>query len=201
MLAIFQELNSKGLYLSSQKQKEYRCFVFTSSIKSEIRELFHVVVEQWRQRNIQKRQSQVIPFLPFSLTPSLWLRSLRNCYNWPSPTSTIHVHILRPRKHESGYAETEYLIFASTRIRCGVSSLESRPSPACFSRPHEFNKPVGSKKNPFWRAVSKICSFGVRIHWFQGNAFYAACLRQDCFVGYKSYHQNREENCDVTLPW
>ena len=46
MLAILQELNFKGLYLSLQKQKEYRRFVFTSSIKSEIRELFHVVVEQ-----------------------------------------------------------------------------------------------------------------------------------------------------------
>ena len=31
MLAIFQELNSKGLYLSSLKQKENCCLVFTSS--------------------------------------------------------------------------------------------------------------------------------------------------------------------------
>ena len=29
MLAIFQELNSKGLYLNSEKQKENRCLVFT----------------------------------------------------------------------------------------------------------------------------------------------------------------------------
>ena len=36
-----------------QKQKEYRCFVFTSSIKGEIRE-FHVLVEQWRQRKIYR---------------------------------------------------------------------------------------------------------------------------------------------------
>ena len=45
MLAIFQELNPKGLYLSSQKQKENRSLVFTSSIKREIRK-FHVVVLQ-----------------------------------------------------------------------------------------------------------------------------------------------------------
>ena len=45
MLAIFQELNSKGLNLSSQKQEENRCDVFTSSIKREIRK-FHVVVVQ-----------------------------------------------------------------------------------------------------------------------------------------------------------
>ena len=37
-----------------QKQKEYRCFVFTSSIKGEIRE-FHVLVEQWRQRKIYRK--------------------------------------------------------------------------------------------------------------------------------------------------
>ena len=35
-----------------------------------------------------------------------------------------------------------------------------------FSRPREFTKPVGLKKNPFWRPVSKICGFGVRIHRF-----------------------------------
>ena len=167
MLAIFQELNSKGPYLSSQKHKEYRCLVITSSIKGESKE-FHVVVEQWRQtwRNIRKSQSQLIAFLPFSLTPPpSTLRKLRNFYDWTSPPIAIHVHILRPRKHESGCAETEYLIFASTRIRCGVFTLDSPPLP-CFSRPHEFTKPVGSKKNPFCRAVSEICRFGVRIHWF-----------------------------------
>ena len=54
MLAIFQELNSKGLYLSSQKRNEYRFLVFTSTIKGQIRE-FHVVVEQWRQRKIYRK--------------------------------------------------------------------------------------------------------------------------------------------------
>ena len=53
MLAIFQELNSKGLYVSSKKQNENRCFEFTSSIKRQLRK-FHVVVVQRRQRNIQK---------------------------------------------------------------------------------------------------------------------------------------------------
>lgn len=36
-----------------------------------------------------------------------------------------------------------------------------------FSGPHEFTKPVGSKKNPPLRAVSKIWRFSVRIHWFR----------------------------------
>ena len=42
MLAIFQELNSKGLYVSSKKQNENR-FVFTSSIKRQLKK-FHVVI-------------------------------------------------------------------------------------------------------------------------------------------------------------
>ena len=50
---MFLELNSKGLYQSSGKEKEGRCLVFTSSTKREIR-LFHVVVVQRRQRNKQK---------------------------------------------------------------------------------------------------------------------------------------------------
>ena len=42
MLAFFQELNSKGLYLSSQKKKKTSgCLVFTSSTEREIRK-FHV---------------------------------------------------------------------------------------------------------------------------------------------------------------
>ena len=53
MLAIFQELNSKGLYLSSKKQNENRSVEFTSSIKRQLRK-FHVVVVQRRQRNIHK---------------------------------------------------------------------------------------------------------------------------------------------------
>ena len=35
-----------------------------------------------------------------------------------------------------------------------------------FSRPREFAKPVGLKKNPLWSPVSKICGFGLRIHRF-----------------------------------
>ena len=50
---IFLELNSKGLYQSSGKEKESRCLVFTFSTKREIRQ-FHVVVVQRRRRNVQK---------------------------------------------------------------------------------------------------------------------------------------------------
>ena len=79
MLAIFQE------YLSSQKQKEYRCFVFTSTIKGEIKE-FHVVFEQWRQRKIYRKANLNL----FLFCRSRW-RRLRRCVS--SMTVTIeHRH-------------------------------------------------------------------------------------------------------------
>ena len=49
---IFLELNSKRVYQSSEKGKESRCLVFTSSTKREIRQS-HVVVVQRRQRKVQ----------------------------------------------------------------------------------------------------------------------------------------------------
>ena len=49
---ILLELNSKGLYQSSGKEKE-SCLVFPYSTKREIRH-FHVLVVQQRQRNVQK---------------------------------------------------------------------------------------------------------------------------------------------------
>ena len=58
MLANFLELNSKGLYDCSRKEKESCCLVFPSSTKREIRH-FHVVVVQRRLRNVQKRLMHV----------------------------------------------------------------------------------------------------------------------------------------------
>ena len=78
MLAIFLELNSKGLYQSSGKEKENCCLMFPSSEKHEIGH-FHVVVVQRRLKTVQKSVMHVqscclpiktIAFLPFSL-PSL----------------------------------------------------------------------------------------------------------------------------------
>ena len=66
MLGNFSGVNSKGLYLRSEKEKENCCLVFTSSIKRETR-WFHVVVVQQRQRNVQKSvthvQSCCFPYL------------------------------------------------------------------------------------------------------------------------------------------
>ena len=53
MLVNFLELDSKGLYQSSRKEKETCCFGFPSSTKREIRH-FHVVVVQRWLRNVQK---------------------------------------------------------------------------------------------------------------------------------------------------
>ena len=55
MLAIFLELNFKGLYQSSGKEKESRCLEFPSSTKREFRH-FHVVVVQRQLRNVQKKR-------------------------------------------------------------------------------------------------------------------------------------------------
>ena len=51
----FFELNSKGPYQSSEKEKESRCHDIPSSIKREIRH-FHIVVVQQRQLKVQKNR-------------------------------------------------------------------------------------------------------------------------------------------------
>ena len=56
---MFLELNSWRLYRSSEKEEESRCLVSMSSTKREIRH-FHVVVVQWRQRNVQKGTCRVV---------------------------------------------------------------------------------------------------------------------------------------------
>ena len=53
MLVNFFEVDFKGLYQRSGKEKESSCLVFPSSPKREIGH-FHVVVVQRRQRNVQK---------------------------------------------------------------------------------------------------------------------------------------------------
>ena len=58
MLANCLELNSKGLYQSSGKEKESCCLVLPSSTKLEMRH-FHVVVVQRRLRNVQKSVMRV----------------------------------------------------------------------------------------------------------------------------------------------
>ena len=72
----FQELNSKGLYLSSRKEKENRCLMFTSSINREIRKFQVVFVQKTAKKCTKKRdarakllfcQSKTIAFLPFLL--------------------------------------------------------------------------------------------------------------------------------------
>ena len=85
---MFLELNSKGLYQSSGKEKESCCLVFPSSTKREIRQ-FHVVVVQWRQRNVQKSVMHVQNCCFANLNLLLFCRS--DCYRrrrWLSSIST-----------------------------------------------------------------------------------------------------------------
>ena len=87
LLIYFQELNSEGLYLSSQKEKGSRCLVITSSIKREIRK-FHAVdgsddhemygTKAWCTCKLVFWQSKPIIFLPFSLSSLSTLLKLTN---------------------------------------------------------------------------------------------------------------------------
>ena len=58
ILAIFYGFDSKRLYRSSGKEKDSRCLV---TMFSKLRGIMHVhvVVAQWRQRNVQKRVMHV----------------------------------------------------------------------------------------------------------------------------------------------
>ena len=77
MLGNFSGVNSKGLYLRSEKEKGNCCLVFTSSIKRE------VVVVQQRQRNVQKSvmhvQSCCFPYLNLFLFCRSRCRPRRRC--------------------------------------------------------------------------------------------------------------------------
>ena len=84
MLAIFLELNSKGLYQSSEKEKESGYLSIPSSTKREIRQS-HVVVVQRRQRNVQRSvmhlQSCCFTCLNLLLFCRSRCRHLRRCVN------------------------------------------------------------------------------------------------------------------------
>ena len=77
MLAIFFEADSKGLYQSSAEEKESCSLVFPSSTSREIRH-FHVLVLQWRQRNVQKKLDARAKLLFCQSKPSVFCRS-----RWP----------------------------------------------------------------------------------------------------------------------
>ena len=62
---IFLELNSKRVNRSPGKEKESFCLVFTYSTKREISHLYLVLV-QWRQRNVQKKQEARTELLSFA---------------------------------------------------------------------------------------------------------------------------------------
>ena len=78
------ELNSKGLYQSSGKEKESCCFVFPPSTKRDIRR-FHVVVGQRRLRNVQKSVMHVQSCLVLAIE-TYWLLSFSLPSASPSPS-------------------------------------------------------------------------------------------------------------------
>ena len=54
----FQELNSKGLYLRSQKEKENSCHVFLSSIKREVRKISRRSCAVTAKKSTKKRDAR-----------------------------------------------------------------------------------------------------------------------------------------------
>ena len=85
MLAIFQELNSKGLYLSSEKQNENHCLVFTPVHKTwnyEVSRHSRAVTarKNTKTRDVRAKllfcQCKPIVSLPFSLKSPLPLLNL-----------------------------------------------------------------------------------------------------------------------------
>ena len=93
MLAVFSGVEFWRLYWSSGKEKESYCLVFTSCTKCKIRH-FHIVVVQWRQRNVEKGVTRMQSCCFANLILLLFCRScwrhLRRCL---SPLM-IHEQIL-----------------------------------------------------------------------------------------------------------
>ena len=85
MLGNSSRVDSKGWYLSSEKEKEKRRLAFTSSRERETRKFHVIVVQQQQIKSTKKRntctkllfcQSKPVAFLPFSLLPLFSLLKL-----------------------------------------------------------------------------------------------------------------------------
>ena len=174
----FSELNSKGLYQSSGKEKESCCLVFPSSTKHEIRH-FHVVVVQRRLRNVQKSVMHVqiccfvnlnlLAFLPFSLPspssllklPNSLVRRRLGIFFLPKNHYLGNLMICKCQSKRSTFPtvlpvlKQRYLkAFVEPSILVGI-----RPTINCKIRKHitfksivMFNSPVGRTDDySFWR--------------------------------------------------
>ena len=115
------ELNSKRLYLSSGKEIESRCLVFSASEKREIRQ-FHVVVLHWRQRNVQKSMMHVQSCCLANLNQLLFCRSRwrrrRRCLSFLiSYTKRLQFFVTNLSRFVVG--SVQYRDHLRSRIICG----------------------------------------------------------------------------------
>ena len=119
---IFLELNSKGLYESSGKEKKSCCVVFPSSTKREIRKVHVIVVQQWL-RNVEKSMIHMQSCCFSNLCTLLFCRRHSHCLSsllidksgqndwkqkfhldkWSSWPDIVHLlpAILSPESHRS----------------------------------------------------------------------------------------------------
>ena len=135
--------------------------MFTSSIKGEIRD-FHVVVEQWRQSKLYREAN---------LNLLLFCRSRwrRRCRCVTSVIVTIkHRHRFQFMYTFLGHVNTNpnilkpntwYLRLLEFGVVYPIWIQPPPPLPCCFSRPHEFTKPVGIQKKSILESGVKNMQF------------------------------------------
>ena len=104
MLAKFSGLNTKGPYVSLEKDKQNFCVVLTYSIKRarEIRK-FHVAVVQQRLRNVQKNVIQVQRCFFCQSNPTFFLLFA------PSPLQKLPIVVTQGRVVQSWVTITQPL--------------------------------------------------------------------------------------------
>ena len=119
-----RELNSKRLYLSSGKEIESRCLVFTVFTSSEKRGIrqFHVVVVHWRQRSVQKSMMHVQSCCLANLNQLLFCRSRwrrrRRCLSFLiSYTKRLQFFVIKLSRFVVG--SVQYRDHLRSRIICG----------------------------------------------------------------------------------
>ena len=119
MLGNFSGVNSKGLYLRSQKEKGNCCLVFTSSIKRETRR-FHVVVVQQRQRNVQNSVIHVQSCCFANLKPNAFLS-----FALPSPSSLVKLPNVANSMTSAANRTLSLAILTASLFKYWILSLSS----------------------------------------------------------------------------
>ena len=99
-----RKLNSWEPYHNSERERKFRRRLCTSSVQPEIRH-FHVVVVQWRQRNVQKKRDAREKWLFWLLNPLFLWRS--RCGHRRRILRSL-IGILRRRRQREGLTHNTF---------------------------------------------------------------------------------------------